>query len=162
MNIPVGKIVASGLLLKDFDFLGTASKLCQGGFSGYLVLTSDGHAGLEEGLLMFRSGEIIGCVFEFLKFPESFFALDALKLLLNSSKSRFGIVDIVELSKQQAELVVAFNDKMGFEESFQAKGLTSLVPSNYEKRLVELFVGEKLRSKESRFDVLKKIGLKGL
>ncbi len=162
MDIPVGKIVESCFELKNFSFSKRVQELSDRGFSGYIVLTVEGCVGFEEGLILLRQGEIIGCVFDFLKIGEMYYGDDALRLLLNSSKSNYGVADIIELSRQQAELVLAFNDRMAFSKSVNAKDLSKLTPSNYEVSLVKLFVGEKIKIEESRFDVIKRFGLKGL
>lgn len=162
MNIPVGNFLEKGADLKKIDLQKKAGDLSAKAFSGYLVLTIEGYTGIEEGVLLFRNGEMTGSVFEFIKFGETFFSDDALKLTANASKANHGIVDVIELSKQQAELVLAFNDKMAFPKAIQPKDLSRVVTSNYDIELVKKFVSDKIKKEESRFDIMKKLGLKGL
>lgn len=160
MNIPVGSFLEKGTEAKKINPEKKLSELSAKAFSGYLVLTIEGYSGIEEGMLLFRNGELTGSAFEFVKFNETVFSEDALKLTANAFAASNGIVDIVELSRQQAELVIAFNDKMAFSRQVQPKDLSRLMPSNYDIGLVKSFVGEKLRREESRLDVLRKLGLK--
>ena len=160
MNVPVGSVVENCVEIAGFNLQSKAVELSRKGFSGYIALTIEGHTGIEEGLILFRNGEITGSVYEFLKLGQVFFSGDALQLSANASRALHGIVDVIELSKQQAELVIAFNDKMGFERPVQAKDLSRLMQSIYDIELVKKFVGGKLRKEESKLDILKRIGLK--
>jgi hypothetical protein len=162
MNLPMGNAIFKGKTLKENSFLSAIEELHKKAISGYLVLTSHSPSGMEEGVLLYRNGEITGSVFSFLKFNETLFSNDAARLLMNAAQSEYGVFDAITLSKQQAELVLAFNDKMAFEKLLSPKDLSKLAPKKYESSLVERYVGEKLKLEESRIDVLKRFGLKGV
>lgn len=151
-----------GIEAKDFSLEKRLSELSGEHFSGYIVLTIEGYSGIEEGVILLRNGEMTGSVFEFVKFGEKVFSEDALRLTANASKAQHGIVDVIELSRQQAELVIAFSDKMAFNRPLQPKDLSRVLPSSYDTELIKKFVGDRLRKEESRFDVLRKLGLKEL
>ncbi len=162
MNIPVGNFVEKGIDARKISLEKKLSELSGKLFSGYVALTAEGYTGIEEGVIIMRRGELTGAVFEFVKFGDTVFSDDALKLTANAARAQFAVADIIELSKQQAELVIAFNDKMAFSSPKQPKDLSRVIPQNYDAELVKKFVGDRLRKEGSRSDIMKKLGLKEL
>jgi len=159
MDLPVGDIKERHLLLKQTDIVKKISELMKKGFSGYAVLTIEGRSGVEEGAAILLQGSIIGAIFEYIKFDRKVFGDSALLHFLNASRADFGVGDIVLLSKQQIELILAFNEKIELGKAVEEKDLHKLAPQEYNPKFAENFLGEELQTKESKFDVFKKIGL---
>lgn len=159
MNLPVDEIKEQNLSLKDMNIKKKLVSLLEKKFSGYAILTIDGRSGIEEGALLFRDGEAIGAVFEYLRFGRSLFGDAALLHFLNASKAEFGILDIIGLNSQQIELIIAFNEKIELNKPVSAKDLAKIVPDKYNPKFAENELKSELSKKESKFDIFKKIGL---
>ena len=162
MNIPVGELVGENFSLKGVVLSQKIIGLMRESFTGYLVLTSEGRGGVEEGLVLLREGIAIGAMYEYLKFGKIVFGNQALGLLLNAGMAEFGVMDVAKLSKQQAELVIAFNEKVGLEVSIAASDLEKILPKEYNAKLAEGAIEKELKKKESKFDIFKKFGLGGV
>jgi len=162
MNIPVGTLKEEGSSLKDTNLPEKLSGLMKESFTGYIALTVEGRSGIEEGLAVLKNGLLVGTIYEYLKFNKSFYGKDALTQFFNSSLAEFGVMDIGQLSKQQVDLIVAFNEKIELEKPVSPQELAKLVPKEYDSKHAEKAVGEELKKKESKFDVFKKLGLGGV
>ncbi|MAG22257.1 MAG: hypothetical protein CL943_03050 [Candidatus Diapherotrites archaeon] len=162
MNIPIGTLVEENISLKGTDIKQKISTLLEQGFTGYLVLTVEGRSGIEEGLLLLKNGLAVGAIYEYVKFAKSFYGDHAFEQLFNSSLAEFGVMDIGSLSKQQVELIIAFNEKIEFKKALEPKELEKLVPKKFDADVAEKALGKKFKKKESKFDVFKKLGLGGV
>jgi hypothetical protein len=162
MNIPVGQLVEENTPLKGTNLAKKLSSLMLNGFTGYLVLTIEGRSGIEEGLALLKGGFIVGAIYEYVKFDSSFYGNDALQQLMNSSLAEYGVIDVGSLSKQQVELIIAFNEKIELAKPIEAKQIEKIVPKRYDAKVAEKALGKELKKKESKFDVFKKLGLGGV
>lgn len=162
MNIPVGEIVEENIALSEVKFEEKLLKLSKEAFTGYLVLTVEGRSGIEEGLLLFKGGLAVGAIYEYVKFKKMFYGDNALEQLLNAVLAEFGVMDIVGLSRQQVDLIIAFNEKVELRKPLSQKEITKIIPKQYQVAVAEKALGKELKKKESKFDVFKKLGLGGL
>lgn len=162
MNLPVGEIVESGIALKEFSFRDNLELLSDKQFSGYVVLLIEGFDGLEEGVLLYKKGVLTASAYEYCKYGITVQGDSALQQALNASASELGVVDVVALTVQQADLVTAFNDKLKLSREFGKKDVTKLVPRQYTTKFAEQVLSEVLKKEESKGSLLRKIGLGGI
>jgi hypothetical protein len=162
MDIPVGSLVEENIPLKETNLVQKLFALMQQGFNGYVVLTTEGRSGIEEGIVLLKNGAAVGAVYEYLKFKKSFFGDSALQQLLNAALAKAGVIDIGSLSKQQVELIIAFNEKIELGAPLGQKEIAKIMPQGYNASIVEKALGKELKKKESKFDVFKKLGLGGV
>ena len=114
MILPPGQSVKTGIDLAGLDFQGLLKELARKSFTGYLALMVRGTGGLEEGTLIYDSGRIVACTYEYLRHDKLLFGSDAFPRIGNASAAKKGAVDIFQLSQDQVKLIAAFNDKMAF------------------------------------------------
>lgn len=162
MNIPVGEIVEENVSLKEVNLGKKLSGLMNEEFSGYVVLTVEGRSGIEEGLALLKGGTLVGGIYEYIRFGKIIYGDNALAQLLNSGLAEFGVMDVGKLSKQQIELIIAFNERIELKKKLSQKELSSATPKRYNAGAAETELGEELKKKESRFDILKRIGIGGV
>ena len=159
MNIPLGKIEEKQLLFSEDQPFLKLKQLLKSGFSGYLVATIEGISGLEEGLVMLRESEIVGAVFDALRIKKQVYGVKGLRLSLNLLKAKKGVFDVNKLSRQQIDLIMAFNDKIGLPKTVNAATLAKLEPAAYRSELVSKELAVDLGAKETKYNLLKKLGL---
>ncbi|MBN1941122.1 MAG: DUF2226 domain-containing protein [Candidatus Diapherotrites archaeon] len=159
MDLPVGSILAKNLILKEINLENKINSFLEKDFRGYLVLTAAGRAGIEEGAILIQKNELIGAVFEYLRFKKRVYGELALRHYFNAAKADFGVMDVVSLSKQQIELIIAFNEKIELAKHLTSKEIAKIVPRAYDAKTAESFLGDELQKQESRFDVFKRVGL---
>ena len=162
MNIPVGEIIEENVSLKEVNLGKKLSGLMSKQFTGYVVLTVEGRSGIEEGLGIIKNGILIGGIYEYIRFGKIIYGDTAIAQLLNSGLAEFGVMDIGRLSKQQIELIIAFNERIELKNQLSQKELASATPKKYNAGAAETEFGEELKEKESKFDILKRIGLGGV
>ncbi|MBI2598577.1 MAG: hypothetical protein HYW50_05295 [Candidatus Diapherotrites archaeon] len=162
MNLPSGEIVEENLDLKNIDISGLLKALVEKQFTGYVVDTIMGYAGVEEGALLFKRGELIGSFFEYTNFNIIVFGKDAVAQTFNSLAAPKGVVDIVSLSVQQADLVVAFNDRLKVTNVFKRNDLLGMIRRQYVTSFAQKTLSSVVGESESRKSVLKKFGLSEL
>jgi len=159
MNIPVGKIEEQHVKFSEKEPFSRVRALLQSGFDGYLVATVEGVSGLEEGLVLLRGNEIVGSVFDALRINKQFYGASALRLVFNLLKSKRGIFDINALSRQQIDLIIAFNEKIRLPKPVGQGMLSKLEPTAYSPDFVSTELAVDLDASDSRYNLLKKLGL---
>ena len=159
MNLPVGELIEEGLSAREMDFRKALGSLVKNSFTGYIVITADGSAGIEEGILIFKKGELVASVFEYNKFDVTVFGDAAIDHFFNSTQAEFAMVDISTLTTQQVDLITAFNEKIETFETVSPKTLNKLVPSKYNGELAKKVLAEALHKEESKHDIFRKLGL---
>jgi len=112
--LPPGQSVKTGIDLAGLDFQGLLKELARKAFTGYLSVMIRGAGGLEEGTLIYDSGKMIACTYEYLRYDKLLFGSDAFPRIANASAAKKGVVDLYQLSADQVKLITAFNDKMVF------------------------------------------------
>jgi hypothetical protein len=112
--LPPGQSVKTGIDLAGLDFSGLLQELARKAFTGYLAVMVKGTGGLEEGTLIYDSGKVIACTYEYLRHDKLMFGSDAFPRIANATAAKKGVVDLFQLSADQVKLITAFNDKMAF------------------------------------------------
>ena len=159
MNIPVGRVEEKHLRFSDTDPFDKLKQLMESEFDGYLVATVEGISGMEEGLLMLRKKLIVGAVFDALRLNKQLYGVEALRLTFNLLKAKKGIFDVNKLSKQQIDLIMAFNEKMRLAKEVDKSMLSKLKPSSYRESLVSKELAVDFNAPDTKHNLLKKLGL---
>lgn len=158
MEFPAGEIVEEGIKLNDVDVSQILKELCDQRFSGYVIATVYGHAGIEEGLLLFKEGIAIGSVFEFSQMNKTIEGDNAMLYSLNALKAKYGVMDINSLSKQQAELIITFKDSIKAKERAFSE-LKKMIPAQYSSEYSKRIIREASEKEKTRYEVMKALGL---
>ena len=159
MNLPVGDIIEENLILSEVDVKGLIEALIDRQFTGYIVNTIEGIAGIEEGVLLFKKGDLLGSFYEYTNHEKSIFGKNAIDPTFNSLAAEKGIMDIISLSSQQADLVTAFNDKIKIVQMFKRSELLGLVRRRFSTSFAQNTLKNVVGKGESRKSVLKRLGL---
>lgn len=161
MNLPIGEVVEQGLDLYELAVKELLESFIDRGFSGYLVATIQGYSGMEEGLLLFKQGTMVGCFFEYLSNGQIIHGDYSLQQVFNALAAEQGVVDIIALSVQQVDLIIAFNDKLKVSAPLDKSKLSRYLVKQYsEKFAIQAMVStdnEKVKSDSK--NVFKKLGL---
>ncbi len=159
MNIPVGTVVEQHKSFSEIVPFKRLEKILESDFNGYFVATIEGISGLEEGLLLIKEKNIVGAVFDSLRLNKQVYGLLALRLMFNLLKAKKGLFDLNSLSKQQIDLIIAFNDCITLSKPVEKQLLSKLEPTSYQENLVSKILELELESSASRHNLLKKLGL---
>lgn len=162
MNIPVGTVVESQVSFAEKQPFASLKQLLQSGFEGYMAATIEGVSGLEDAIIMLRGKEIVAAVFDAVRANKQFYGIDGLKLSLNLLKGQKGVFDLCRLSKQQIDLIIAFNEKVALPKPIDAGMLSRLEPSAYSAELVSKQLAVDVGASDSRTNLLKKMGLSSI
>lgn len=128
-------------------------------FNGYIVITIEGYAGIEEGVFLFKAGNIIGALYEYTNFDIMVYGDFALQQAFNAAAADFAVFDLCELSKQQVDLIVAFNEKIQIQQAIQQKDAGRYFRQKYDSGFAQKTLHEVVKKEESRYDIFKKIGI---
>ncbi len=159
MNLPVGELLEEGLPLKDFKARQTLELLADKLFSGYVVCGSEGSEGMEEGILLFKRGEVIAAIYEYCKHRQDSFGDKALPQVMNSFLAPHGVVDIVSLGLSRVDLVTAFNDKIKLPKTIPKKDIPKYLPKSYTRNFAENELKGIEKEEKSKYDIFKRLGL---
>lgn len=159
MEFPAGEKIEECLTVNKVSLEELLKSFKESEFSGYIVITVYGYASIEEGILMFKSGNIVGSLFTYDTSNQTIEGEEALLRTLNAFKAKYGVSDINSLSKQQVELTITFKDLMKVKE-YQLKDLIKMIPKTYSTQYSES--GIKESKEKSRYDIMKKMGLLGI
>ncbi len=110
INLPPGNVVRKGIDLATIDFRALLRELREKMFNGYLSLSIQGGTGIEDGSLVFDSGKIVAAFYEYLKYGKDVVGDAAFVRILNASLASTGLLDIYQLSNDQVQLILAFNE----------------------------------------------------
>jgi len=126
MNYPVGELVGKGN--SPFDFSSKVQEFADKRFNGYVILSVRGHF-IEDGIVFFREGTILGCIVECLAAERTVKGDEAFSFFLNETKGN-GFFQVVSLERSQVDLVVAFDEKL-LVSKIDLKDLPKMLPSNF-------------------------------
>lgn len=162
LNYPVGESMGEGLRSDKLETASFLKTFFVPAFSGYVVVTAEGFAGMEEGVLFFRDGFPVGSAFSYDFFDVQVFGDASLDSFFNALAAKHGVVDVYRLSKQQIELILALDERTALNASFPAESLPKKVRSSYDPSFARSTV-QGLDKMVTRSDeLLKRIGLGGL
>lgn len=159
MDLPVGEFLESGIIVKGNIVKEKIAALLETDFAGYAVVTIKGRSGIEEGALLMQQNRVIGAIFDYLRFSKKVLGDSAVVHFFNAAKADFAVMDIISLTKQQIELIIAFNEKIELSKPVLPRDLARIGVEKFNPGLAESVLGNELLKKESRFDVFRKAGL---
>lgn len=162
MNLPVGVLKRQTVALNSLDIAKEFESLSDAGFSGYAVATIQGADGMDEALVLFNDGLIVGTVYTYCKYDFELKGPEAVDPCFNGLAAKQGVVDVNALSHQQVELVLAFNDKVKLSAPIQKRQFRSLFKASFDESASMRLLAKVKRSEESRGDLFKRFGLGGL
>ncbi|MBU1198055.1 DUF2226 domain-containing protein [Candidatus Micrarchaeota archaeon] len=110
INLPAGTVVKTGVDVAAIDFRALLHELKQKLFNGYICISIQGKNGLEDGSLVFDSGKIVAAFYEYLMHHKDMVGDAAFIRVVNASMARTGLIDIYQLSNDQVQLILAFNE----------------------------------------------------
>ncbi|MFH1443253.1 MAG: DUF2226 domain-containing protein [Candidatus Micrarchaeota archaeon] len=111
MNLPAGTVVKTAIDSATIDFAALLKELKDKAFNGYLTLTLQGVGGVEEGITVFDNGKIVAAFYEYLKYNKQVMGDLAFQRVMNGSAAKHGIIDIYQLTNDQVQLILAFNEQ---------------------------------------------------
>lgn len=161
MDLPLGTSLRSGIKTGETDLLQVLVNMITKGFSGYVISTVEGTSGIEQGMLLFKKGEVNGAYYEFISQGIEVSGDSAVRLVLNSFLAKNGVIDINALTIQQIDLITAFQEKMLISENINTKKLNKIYPEKFDQKLTEKYT-KKESSETSRFEIFKQAGLLGV
>jgi hypothetical protein len=162
MNLPAGVTRVLGKSVKTFDPKKDLDDLSAAGFSGYVIESLFGDAGVEESAILFRQGQGMGAVYEYYASKQTLSGDEALPHVLNGFLSSFGVLDMVDLSVQQVDLVTAFNAKIKLSKPVMRGQFKSLVKESFDASLAKKVSPAKAPESASKESLFKKFGLAGI
>lgn len=161
MNFPQGTMRIAGKTPKQWDPKMELDALAQQNFSGYVIETLYNGQGIDECALIFRLGQGIGATYELHASNQSISGDASLALLGNALAVEAGMLDVVELSTQQVDLITAFNAKLKFSKPLLKGQFRSLVKESFDSSLLPRASGDSTAS-DSKESLFKKFGLAGI
>ncbi|HZX19891.1 MAG TPA: hypothetical protein VFF13_02665 [archaeon] len=162
MNLPVGEVISQGVNFREIDSQRLVESFFDKKFSGYIVMTLQGFNGLEEGILLFKEGFLVGSIYEYDLQGLTVFGDSSIEHVFNAFAAEYVSADIVSLSNQQVDLVTAFNDKAKLHKVISKKDIGRSIPKVFSPQQAELVLKDFLGKKDSKKDIFKKLGLSSL
>jgi len=162
MNIPIGSIQEKHVSFSESAPFEKVKQLMQSGFDGYIVATIEGISGLEEGLILIKQNQAVGAFFDALRVNKQLYGVSALRLVLNLLKAKRGVFDVNRLSKQQIDLILAFNEKISLPRTLDLSMLSKLEPTGYRADIVSKELAVDLEAKDTKYNILRKLGLSSI
>jgi len=157
VNIPSGKQIVTKLTIKDINAKSMLKDLLAKKFNGYITITINEKFGFEDGIIIVSQGFIKGAHYLLLKENKDIFGEDAFRLSLNAFAAKNGTVDVYQITREQVDLMLTFNEKTKIPEIADITKIDSLFPKSYNPEFVARFSDQKQES--SKFELLKRIGL---
>jgi len=156
MKVPTGEPVERGRKVEKISPKHTVHSLLDSDFTGYNTITIHGETGLEEGIIVYKNGEVIGSEYIYFKYNKSYRAEEGLKRSMNALNSNNGIMDTYKLSSHQLQLTKTMNEESMLTEPKTKEELE--LPTSFSTEYEEELMKEE--TKELTQDqLLKKYGL---
>jgi hypothetical protein len=130
MNFPVGRVVMKGELPSNIYL--TIQELVNSGFNGYIIQSIKSWC-VQEGVIFFRDGKVIASIVECSFVKKNLKGDEAFLEFLNQTLVK-GYYQIVELSRSQIDLIIAFDQKLLFSKEIVLKDVTKLIPNKFIER----------------------------
>jgi hypothetical protein len=160
MGLPAEDIKQQGLELKDKRMIKELIASFLPTKSGYVVLTIEGYDGLEEGTIVFKGGSLYASMYEYLKYGITVLGDLALTRFFNAVAVKIGVIDVFDLSQDQAELAFKItNERALLTKGLKFGDLDKLIPAEYDDALAQKVLSHVIKKYEDKFDVLGKFGL---
>ncbi len=162
MNFPLGTLRLSGKTPKQWDPKTELDNLSQQNFSGYVIETLFNGQSIDECALVFRAGQAIGATYELHYSNQSVSGDASLSLIGNAFAAEAGMLDIVELSTQQVDLITAFNAKLKLSKPIIRGQFRGMVKDAFDSTLLPRTSVEGMAAVDSKESLFKKFGLAGI
>ena len=162
MNLPSGEMLRQAASAKQADYKRDFLAQMGAGFSGYAVSTVEGVDGIEEGAAFFKNGQVVASVYEYQKHLVSVYAEEALRCCLNALASDYAVFDLVKLSNQQVDLILALNEAYRLKNPVDRGALPRLFAREFSTAPAEKHLAAFLLQKrftDSKYNILKRLGL---
>jgi len=157
MNLPSGTIIEENIPLKTEILMQKIKTVMEEHFSGYIIITCSGITGIEEAIFLIRKGELSAIIVNYDAIEKELIGEQALPHALNLLKAQHGIYDIIALTTQQIDLIIAFNEEIKLKKKYDFRAIQKMLPLKYSeefsKKLIEK---ETTKTKEELF---KELGL---
>ncbi len=111
LNLPAGTTVKTAIDVATIEFTSLLKELKEKTFNGYLAITVHGGSGIEEGIVVFDNGKIVATFYEYFKFNKQVMGDAAFQRVMNASAAKQGVIDIFQLTNDQVQLILAFNEQ---------------------------------------------------
>ncbi len=162
MNLPAGVTRILGKSVKSFDAKKDLDDLSAADFSGYVVESLFGESGVEESAVLFRQGQGMGAVYEYYGLKQTLNGDEAVVHVMNGFLSEFGVLDMVDLSIQQVDLVTAFNPQIKLSKPILKGQFKPLVKDSFDATLAKKIGPAKEVESASKESLFKRFGLAGI
>ncbi len=162
MNLPVGEVLQQGIAVEEIDTKPLTLSLLDKRFSRHVAVTIDGFDGIEEAVVMFKEGFMVGSFYTYDNFNISVFGNSALQQAMNALVAERGIIDIVALSNQQIDLVIAFHDKVKVTVAIDKRQLEKIFPKGFSQEFAKKVLGGVVKQAESGKSGFKRLCLSEL
>jgi hypothetical protein len=111
VNLPAGSVIKTDVDVASVDFIGLLKELKGKVFNGYLCIAVKGKTGFEEGVIVFDNGKVEAVAYDYLAFNKGVVGSKALARVINASSAKLGVIDIFQLTNEQVQLIIAFNEQ---------------------------------------------------
>ncbi len=155
----MGELRQSGVPLNRLNPVFLFSDLMDTRFSGFVVVTIEGFSGIEEGVVFFREGQLAGAAFSYDHPDVSVFGNAALDSAFNACLAKRGVLDVVSLSRQQVDLVLALEEKVAVSLSPVKADLAKKLAGPFSDRFAQTALRSTQQETVDRHELLKKLGL---
>ncbi len=163
MNLPTGVVKVSSRNVRSFEAKRELDELSQSNFSGYVIESLFGLFGLEESCLLFKNGAGTGAIYEYYGIKTTLQGDEAVLHVLNAFSAEHGVLDLVELTSQQADLVTAFNAKLKLSKPIQKGQFRGLVKEQFDSSLGQGVAKQaKPEAEATKESLFKRFGLAGI
>ncbi|MDO8538386.1 MAG: DUF2226 domain-containing protein [archaeon] len=160
MGLPAEDIVEQNIVVTNSQVVKQriASFLPKG--SGYIVLTIEGYDGMEEGIIVFKGGNLHAALYEYLKYGITVLGDLALTRFFNAIASKNGVIDVFKLSQDQVEIAFKItNERALITKTLKFGDIDRLIPKQYDESLAQNVLSKVVKKYEDKFDVLGKFNL---
>ena len=162
MNLPSGEMLRQAANARQADYKRDFLAQMGAGFSGYAAMAVEGVDGIEEGALFFKNGQLLGSAYEYPKHLVSVSSDEALRCCFNALASDYAVFDLVKLSNQQVDLILALNEPQRLKSAVDKGALPRLFAREFSTSFGEQHLAAFLLQKrfaDSKYHILKKLGL---
>lgn len=155
VSLPAGVVIKTAIDVAAVDFFSLLNELKAKSFNGYICITVQGSGGIEDGTLVFDTGKIVAAFYDYLRYDKKLVGDAAMARVFNASAAKTGVIDIYQLTNEQVQLILAFNENAicipG--ERDIARFKSQQFSAEYEKQI------EAMEPQGSKSDLLKKYKL---
>lgn len=158
----MGELRQAGALLSKTNPVFLFSDLMDTSFSGFVVLTIEGFSGIEEAIVFFREGTVCGSVYSYDSKDIVMFSQTAMDSSFNAFLAKHGVLDVVNLSRQQIDLILALDGRVGIPPGFQKSALQSKLSGSFSESFAQAALNASPSETVAKHELLKKLGLSEL